>query len=254
MPFHKKWQQEEELLTKGSRFTVSKSALEKFFSGCAFRYKLYREWNMKEDKLPPALKNGIDVHQAIEDALTGTGKITRDEAKRVVNWVEKNEYTILGTEVRHWAPLTDEIGLFGIIDAIAETRDGEVVLIDWKTANSQWTASRTKDGKLVTINAQSWQGPIYLTPPESSDIMKPSAWPTRMQYIVIPKSGAIGVWDYELTEPDRQQLITACNLLKHAADTGSFPKNKGWQCGRCDFKRVCWESPGWEKFYEKRTK
>ena len=236
------------------KFTVSKSSLEKFFSGCPYRYKLYREWNMKDEHMPKALRNGIAVHAAIEDALTGTGEITKKEAHRVVNWVEKNGYKILGTEIKHWATLTDEIALFGVIDAIAETRDGETVLIDWKTASSQWTASKTKDGVLVNMNAQGWQGPIYLTPPQESSIIRPSAWPTRMQYVVIPKSGTLGVFDYEMDEKDRQSLITAANILKHAADTGSLPKNKGWQCNRCDFQKVCWETPGWEKFYEERKK
>jgi CRISPR/Cas system-associated exonuclease Cas4 (RecB family) len=265
MPFHKREQRLAEEETFVGKFTASKSLLEKYFSGCSHRAYLYKRWNMKKEYMPKQLQFGIEVHDLIERGLSGENLWTKDKlefegnaealerAERAINWCKKNGYTVLALEERHYATLTDDINLFGVIDCIAE-KDGETILIDWKTASRNWTTTKVgEDGDRIYIGAQGWQGPVYLTTPNESSIIKPSAWPTEMLYVVIPKNGTIGAYRYTKNEADDQALLQACQVVKNATDQGWFPKNQGtWTCDRCDFKHVCWKTPGWEKYYDKR--
>lgn len=266
MPFHKPGQQILEItLGKGNfkrrPYTISKSALEKYFSGCTYMYSQYQKWNMKEEYMPAPLRKGIAAHSAIEQLLNGKddGKIA-DElgvealevAERASNWVDKNGYTILALEEHHIAPLTDEIQLFGVIDALAESKEGEPVCIDWKTSYKPWSQSLLESGERVYIDAQGWQGPIYLTPPYESDILEVDAWPLEMEYVIIPKNGTVAPHTYYKNEADDTALIGVCQDLVGAKKTGRFPKNRGWKCRSCDFKHSCWKTRGWEKYYDKR--
>jgi hypothetical protein len=96
-----------------------------------------------------------------------------------------------------------------------------------------------------------WQGPVYLTHPYDCGILK--EWPKRMQYVVIPEFETVGVYDYYKNADDDAALVSACRMLKQAQDANNFPKNIGtYTCNSCDFKYVCWKTPGWEKYYEAR--
>ena len=269
MPFHKPEQrafEEETFVSK--KFTASKSLLEKYFSGCAHRAYLYKRWNLKPAYMPKPLKYGINVHDLIEKGISGEELYDKEtlesdftpseieRAERAINWIEKNGYEVLATEVKHLAPLTDEIQLFGVIDVIALDRDGSPVLLDWKTSRALWSPITTEGGEIVYVGSQGWQGPIYLTTPYESSILKPSAWPDKMQYIIIPEFETVGVYDYHKNDTDDQALIQACRVVKTSTDEGNFPKNKGYQCDAgfgCDFKKVCWEQKGWRKYYDPRT-
>ena len=250
------------------KFTASKSLLEKYFSGCAYRAYLYRQWNLKPKYMPKPLKFGIEVHKAIEEGISGKAiyddvTLTSEysataiaRAERAFNWLDKKNYTVLGSEVEHFAYLTSNIDLFGVIDVIAEAPDGEIILIDWKTAKSLWSPTTLANGSTVYIGAQGWQGPVYLTKPKKSDIVDPEAWPTKMLYIVIPEYETVGAYEYEINEADTQALIQACEVVRTAKISGSYPKNKGYQCDAgfgCDFKKVCWDQKGWRKYYDPRN-
>jgi len=258
-PFHKKWQQElERELDMAKAFTGSKSALEKFFSGCTYRYVLYKQWNMT--KMPPHMRFGIDVHDCIEMSIQGADKekiekkhkmqvIERTE--RALNWLEKSEYEVLDTEAKHFAPVTDDINVFGIIDLVARDRDGCPVLIDWKTSRSQWPVTKTVHGELLHIGSKSWQGPVYLTPP-FEDKYFGGEWPTRMEYVIIPEHGTVQNVPYHINDADVVWLTTSLQMLKDANDNDTFPPNRGYQCGNCDFQKVCWEVVNWSRYYNAR--
>ena len=265
MPFHKEWEQRLEEELSQQMFTVSKSSLEKFFSGCAYRAYLYRRWSLKAEFMPAPMKFGIAVHEVIEksleqgkppvaiawDPIPNMNVMTR--AERALNWIEKQGYRILATEVQHIAPLAEDMQLFGIIDVIAETPEGESILIDWKTSSKLWTVTKLPGGELVYVGAKGWQGPVYLTPPYKSDILK--EWPNRMKYVVIPEYETVEAYDYYKSADDDQALVAAARLMKHAHDTGNYPKNIGtYTCNSCDFKNVCWQIPGWEKYYTERRR
>ncbi len=263
MPFHKLAQRLEEISVskKFDGVTISKSALEKFYSGCAHRYLEYRQWNLKEKYMPAPLKKGIAAHHAIEKLINGGdvetiaekhGAIAIGVAERAVNWLEKNDYKVLATEEQHIAPLTKDIQFYGVIDVVAEAPNGDYLLIDWKTSFKPWQIRTLESGEKIYIDAQGWQGPVYLTPPYSSDIIRVEDWPIQMLYVVIPTTGSIGEYPYYKNDHDDEALLRTCRQFSEAKAAGNFPKNKGWQCRNCDFLHSCWKTKGWEKYYEAR--
>jgi len=269
MPFHKISQRKyEEKTFMSDTFTASKSLLEKYFSGCAHRAYLYRMWNLKPKYMPKPLKFGIEVHGLIEDGLKGkplydpktlesdASATGIDRAERALNWMDKKGYEVLGLEVKHFAPLTDDINLFGVIDVVALDKMGNPILIDWKTSKNLWTPTTLANGDVVYIGSRGWQGPVYLTKPFESNLIAPSSWPTKMLYVIIPEYETVGAYEYEVTEEDTQALIRACETVKIAREDDNFPQNRGYQCDAnwgCDFKKVCWETKNWKKYYDPRN-
>ena len=245
-------------------FTASKSYLEKFFSGCAYRAFLYRRWNLKKEFMSKPMRFGIAVHGAIETSLRTKKDVMElewdpvevdvlDRAQRAVNWLQKNGYEVIATEVEHIAPLSKTIQLYGIIDCIAKAPSGEIVLIDWKTSKNLWAPLKLEGGEIVYVGAQGWQGPIYLTPPYESAILE--EWPKKMLYVVIPEGETVEAYSYHKTDADDRALLRACELVRVAEEDGNFPKNTGtFTCNSCDFKQVCWQTIGWQKYYDARNK
>ena len=104
MPFHKAEQRTfEEDTFHMKTFTASKSLLEKYFSGCAHRAYLYRQWNLKPKYMPKPLKFGIEVHDLIEKGIAGENLYDADtlesphstaaiqRAERALNWLDKKK-------------------------------------------------------------------------------------------------------------------------------------------------------------------
>ena len=240
--------------------TISNSKLQQFLSGCPAKATFYERYNMA--KMPPVLDFGIKVHAMVEEGLPnphpGPDAVdVYETAERLLNLVEKVGYTILSQEVRHIAQLTDKIRVFGIIDALAEL-DDKRVLLDFKTGARAWKKTKLASGEIVVPKSQGFQGPIYLTTPlaESSSNYwgeEEDAWPSEIHYLLAPKTGTTQIYKYYENEWDRKNLIRAAQLYADAKEHELFPKNKGWLCERCDWFHVCWETPGWERYYVERT-
>ena len=241
-----------------NKFTVSKSYMEKYFSGCAYRAYLYRRWSLKQQYMSPALKYGIAVHETIKGLIEkkadpDTPEAVRERAQRAFNWLEKTGHEVLATEARHLAPISELSQVFGIIDVIARNPKGEVVLIDWKTSRNLWSVTTTEEGELVYVGTRGWQGPIYLTIPYESDIISIEEWPTRMLYVVLPETGGVEAYEYNKNPEDVKALANAIELLRVADIMNAYPKNIGtYTCNNCDFKYVCWKTLGWEKYYDRK--
>lgn len=241
----------------GDKITISNSKLSQFLSGCPAKAVFYKKYNMK--KMPPALDFGIKVHSMVEAGLPNPHPEAQDfavheTAERLLNLVDKAGYTILAQEVRHIAPLTKDIDVFGIIDAIAEL-DGEPVLLDFKTGARAWQKRKLASGEVVVPKAMGFQGSIYLTPPypeSTSDYWEGEVWPNELHYLLAPKTGTTQVYKFYEDVWARQNLIHAAQLYAEAERTGKFPKNRGWMCSNCDWMHVCWETPGWEERYIER--
>ena len=233
-----------------TKFIVSKSGLQQFFSGCPARYPFYKKYNMAI--LPPPLAFGIAVHKMVEEGLPNPHKVdvlVYEIASKLLRMTHKLGYNIIEHEIHHLAPLTDDIWVAGRIDAVAEL-DGETVLIDFKTGASGWRKRKLETDEVVYFQALGVQGTIYLTPPIGAE----ATWPTEMHYLLAPKNGVTKVHKYYKNEDDRQNLIRLATLMKDAADRGWFPKCKGYQCHDCRWMHCCWQTPGWEKYYVERKR
>lgn len=232
--------------------TLSKTSLEQFMSGCNYRFPLYRKYTRL--RISRYEKFGIAVHQMLEAGVPESPDDNLSEweiADKLETMVDKLGYHILDREVKHIAKLTDGIQVFGIIDAIAEL-DGEPVLIDYKTGGRAWKTITTEQGEIVVPKAAGFQGPIYLTKPYGgsiSDYWGNGLWPGELHYLYAPNTGVTKRHRYYKNDIDDQNLLHAAGLLKDAVDRGWFPKNVGWQCEGCDWRNVCYKTPGWEKYH-----
>ena len=238
--------------------TLSKTSIEQFMSGCNYKYPLYKKYTMK--KMSPAMQFGIDVHQMLEE---GVPQFANEDtidirvyeiAQKLETMTNKLGYHILDREVKHIAPLTKDIQVFGIIDVVAEL-DGEPVLIDYKTAAQTWKTVTTQEGELIVPKAVGFQGPIYLTTPyagSSSDYWGDGLWPGELHYLLAPTNGLTKVHKYYDNATDRENLLQAARQIKAAVDAGAFPKNRGWMCGQCDWKNVCYQTRDWRKYHEEK--
>ena len=209
--------------------------------------------------MSPAMRHGIAVHKAIDSVIKKTGlqvDTPLTQAERALNWLDKKGYEVLGSEIKHLAPIAEDMQVFGIIDALVrECPGGRVLAIDWKTSRSLWTVTQSTDGEFYYIGTKGWQGPIYLTTPYESDIVSLQEWPTTMIYVVITEAGGVESYEYHKNLIDDKALANALELMKTAEEMGNFPKNIGtYTCNDCDFKYVCHQIPGWEKYYDERKR
>jgi hypothetical protein len=240
-----------------SKFVVSNSALGQFFSGCPARFPFFKQYSLKEKWMPKHLKFGIAVHRIMDEGVPGLGDLTDfDEdaimtAERLSNLAEKQGYTILQTEIKHRAALTNDIDVFGIIDALALTKEGRPILIDWKTGDYPWKGFKTEDGEVIVTKARGWQGTIYTLEPYEMPIDW-DEWPSEMHYLTAPRYGTASVHPYHANDADVRNLVWAAEQLKAAADADRFPKNVGYLCRDCDWKKSCWGMSDWEKYYNVR--
>ena len=234
-------------------FTISNSALNQFFGGCPARHEFFRRYSMKPKFMPKHLKFGIAVHEAIEkDIPKETADDARITAERLLNLADKNGYQILATEIRHLANLTDEIDVFGIIDALALGPDGNPVLLDWKTSSYPWEATTLETGELVTMKAMGWQGTIYLLEPYKMPI-EWKGWPEELHYLIAPTNGGASIHKYYWRNEDYDNLVRAATMMKAAVDNGEpLPFNRGFQCRSCDWLHCCWQTPNWQRHYDER--
>ena len=234
------------------KYTVSNSALNAFFSGCPARLGFFRKYSMKPKFMPRPLRFGISVHQAIEQDLEGEmAADVRMVAERLLNLLDKKGYKILEREVKHLAPLTDDIDVFGIIDALVLNPDGSCGIIDFKTGSYPWETIETADGELITLKARTWQGAIYTLPP----YRMPAGWkewPGRIDYLTAPTNGLAGIFPYYANDADLENLRRAATMMKEAEDREWLPKNVGYECGDCLWRPACWNLPNWERHYDNR--
>jgi len=230
-----------------SRFIVSNSGLKQFFSGCPAKWTFYKKYSLAVPPKPLAF--GIAVHEAVEEGLSQPhyeDPYVYEIASKMLRVLKNRGYKIIDREINHLAPLTKDIWVAGRIDLVAEL-DGLPVLVDWKTAARNWSKIKTEDGEVHFPQDETIQGTIYTTPPPRA-----SAWSDDLHYIVVPRNGVSKIHKYHRNEEDVQNLIRLATLMKDASDRGWFPKMKGYQCLKCDWKDACWQTKNWERHYVER--
>jgi len=236
------------------RFTASYSALQQFFSDCQARYTFYVNWNTV--KISPWFVFGNKVHKFMEERTPAHDTEDDFEAWRLADklwdFVESKGYKLTGEpEIKHFAPLTDDIDVFGKIDRLAIAPDGALVVIDWKTAKSPWSSLKRVHGGTEHVTPQSltWQAELYLQKPYGWE----EPWAEYAEFIVAPKDGGpVRTHRYQSTPEARANLVLACEALRDAVTLDRFPKNYGYPCGGCRWKDVCWNIAGWESKFVAR--
>jgi CRISPR/Cas system-associated exonuclease Cas4 (RecB family) len=235
---------------------ISPTALQQFLSGCPGKLQFFQSHKLKEQYLPAPMRFGIEVHKYVEKGLpknygVGMNVLAVEVARKMIKVLDNQEYDIIAREIWHHARLTDDIEVVGKIDIVARDKDGTPVLVDLKSGARQWGKIKQETGEIRIPKSETFQAPIYLTPP-IEDKYFDGEWPERLDYLVVPTDGATKIHSFYENAEARANLIEACHLFKYSSDMGFFPLNRGWMCKNCDWRRLCWSQPGWEKYYDER--
>lgn len=238
------------------KFRVSASALDKFFQ-CPAKYAFSRKLRPKDTK--PWFVWGREAHQMMEGVeLEDPEFISQRYYHKLKKLKEDRGYEIIDHEIEQVVDLTDEIELVRKIDALA-VRNGEYVLVDWKTASSEWLEIQM-EGYTIAPKGSGFQAAAYVWPAGDDALAEYGLdhWPEQIDFVAAFRDGNKvkdgGVFPYFRNQADEDNLIQAAEDLHSRARDGIIVKNRGFNCKYCDFLSVCYQAPGWEKEYERRGK
>ena len=162
-------------------------------------------------------------------------------------WLDEEGKPVV--ELRQVVPLSKSIKLVRVIDAFAKTKDGEAVLIDYKTTVWPWRLLfESKSATNPVPQSMGFQATAYLIPPNEPT---PFAWPNRIDFLVASERGGLAVHTYRQSPEDMANLLDAIQVVHKAK---LFPKHSGNGCAFCSYKEACFGTPGWEALYEKKGK
>jgi CRISPR/Cas system-associated exonuclease Cas4 (RecB family) len=227
-----------------NEFYISPSGLNSFFT-CQAQHAYGRVWKTKV--MSQTLKDGNDAHMMMcgwshqDIGASAQAAVFAEGLRRLES---EHQYTVLERERKQRFQIARGIDLVRIIDAIA-VKNGELVLIDYKTGNWPWT----KVGDYVP-KAMGWQSKAYLVPPPPG-LIALEEWATELHYLVVTKKGKPSVFKYKYQKEDKKELVAAARQVKKM---GTPLKHRSWICPKyCDFNLMCFDVPGWERHYVRRA-
>jgi hypothetical protein len=243
---------------------LSQSALE-YFCACPKRFHFATQWNSK-DKVE-ALEWGTQAHALLANQAMPEDPGISNEACYYADTLEQVAYnhgiTVNHHEVSQYLDLGDGITFRRIVDGIGTWKVGKLeipVIMDWKTCEKgEWYKANTGRGKRISPKAMTFQAASYLIPPPQDEIERLGLkeWPTTMVFVIGDMDGHGEVIAYEYNQEDVDNFYAACQLVRYAINTESFPKVRGYACGQrggrfcCAFFDLCYQIKGWEEHYDR---
>lgn len=241
---------------KSDDFYTSPSAISDFFS-CARKYWWSR--NFQAIVKSQSLVDGEHAHKILHTGKIPKGTSVRAKyyAKALAKLRVSTGYKLLSgmKELKQRIRLAPGIIMTRIMDTGGTIR-GEPVIIDYKTAAEPWFTVESIDvidGVVVSTQdppqRTSYQAWSYLIPPD--DPAPFEVWPARLDFLL--STGDIHTYRYD--KADHDELIVAAIDVKLAASRDEmkyFPRNRGYACRFCQFKKPCFNAPNWEKHFKRR--
>lgn len=247
---------------KPKLFYVSASALNSFYSCMA-------QWDFGR-RLEPLFKDnfledGSAAHAMMEGKVPTKFSIrARSFYEQLIALYEERGYTPLWVEdgkpkaeVRQVVTLNKNLRLVRVIDAFAKTKEGEPVLLDWKTAVWPWRPITLPGVKpLPDLNpvpqSMGFQAAAYLITPDDPKSV-PFEWPTRIDFLVASEKGGMDVHTYRWNDEGEVNLLNAADAMQAwVKGKMPLPKHRSSGCGFCSFAPACYELPGWEALYKEK--
>lgn len=145
------------------------------------------------------------------------------------------------------------------IDLLAETPEGESVIVDWKsTLGNGWKSLIADETHSFVPQALTFQSISYLLPPDAAaqaacGLPLERSWPKKLLYLVGPARGPCQLFEYRPHEEDYANFQIALELAAVAIRAGAFPKVHGRHCFECEWRDPCYQVEGWEQRFRPYT-
>lgn len=120
-----------------------------------------------------------------------------------------------------------DIALVGAIDMVA-AHQGRTIVVEHKTAARRFDQTR------LTYD---FQPSAYLY---AARFLNLPADPTAIfQVLLKTKKPAVDVLPVTRNETARMEMLDTFAQVLKGIEAGAFPRNRGWACSDCEFRRVC---------------
>ena len=184
-------------------------------------------WDIGDNEIPVAYKEGSDKENLLADG--------RRLVETFFRHVEPME--VVTVEQPLSAPLYDEDGngtdmkLIGIVDCIQRDKDGNLIIIDNKTANRAYSKDKIVQDLQMTVYS-------YLA---AASKLVPAKSETLHRFDVLLKLKKPRMDSYYTTRSaaDRKRLAKIINQVLLGIEAGVFFPNPSWMCSDCQYAQAC---------------
>lgn len=231
---------------------VSPSALDKY-DACPYQFYLSRKIRLKEERLTPALKRGIEVHglMAGEIGPEAVGEESLGMYKRLLAVMDGVGFHVVERELAQQWEIAPGILMTRRVDALVQAADGDMVVVDYKTASRAWRVMNI-EGYTVVPYAHRRQTAGYLVPPAEVCLKEVGVgrWPETLWYFIVPSKGAVQTFPVCWSDDLQQSLDEVLDDVVQSTEKARFRQVKGFTCQFCDFAPLCYA--GRQDLYDER--
>ena len=188
----------------------------------------YWNWQVEDTGIPVAYKDGSD-----KDSMLAEGQ-------RLVLTFYKNAepMEVVGVEEPYSSVLYDEeanptdFKLIGIVDCIQRDKDGNLIIIDNKTAKRAYSKDKIEQDLQMTVYS-------YLA---AANRLVPAKSKTLHRFDVLvklKKEPRLDLYHTTRAAADRRRLAKTISRVLKGIESGVFFPNPGWMCTDCQHAEAC---------------
>jgi len=184
-------------------------------------------WETEDTGIPVAYKEGQN-----KDTLLTEGQLL---VKTFYEGAKPME--VVGVEEPYSAVLYDDKGnptdlkLIGIVDCIQRDKDGNLIIIDNKTANRAYT--KDKIAKDLQMTVYSYLAAASKLVPAKSETLH------RFDVLLKVKEPRLDIYYTTRSASDRKRLAKLISQILKGIEAGVFCPNPSWMCSDCQYARAC---------------
>jgi len=184
-------------------------------------------WETEDTGIPIAYKDG----QNKEDLL--------NEGQLLVKtfYEGAKPMEVIGVEEPYSSVLYDEEGnptdfkLIGIVDCIQRDNDGNLIIIDNKTANRAYSKDKIEQDLQMTV--YSYLAAASKLVPAKSETLH------RFDVLLKLKKPRLDIYYTTRSAADRRRLAKIINQVLRGIEAGVFFPNPSWMCSDCQYAQAC---------------
>jgi len=184
-------------------------------------------WETEDTGIPIAYKDGQN-----KEGMLNEGQLL---VKTFYEGAKPME--VIGVEEPYSSVLYDEEGnqtdfkLIGIVDCIQRNKDGNLIIIDNKTANRAYTQDKITQDLQMTVYS-------YLLC--ANKLMPAKAETThRFDVLLKVKEPRLDIYCTTRSASNRKRLAKIINQVLRGIEAGVFFPNPSWMCSDCQYAQAC---------------